>query len=257
MDITNCAIANANTNANTNSSNLLSQQFNTKNQLDNILNQALNAIQNTPEQQREQNSNILEQKYLDAKTNLQTAPSQVEETKKNYYVYTNGTAYYNNMREDELKKNAETLSKNISDKFNEETNNAYTMNAYYNTDTINSQNTIELYEEYLKKNSKLENEIKNSHGDIVTNDRKTYYEYDAVDSAKQWHKLLKIVYYILVCAYIISIFVSPNEMSRVKQVGLIVLLVLYPFLMDKLIVDWFVKWFFNYKPSDENVYFTL
>ena len=73
-------------------------------------------------------------------------------------------------------------------KFNEETNNAYTMNAYYNTDTINSQNTIELYEEYLKKNSKLENEIKNSHGDIVTNDRKTYYEYDAVDSAKQWHK---------------------------------------------------------------------
>lgn len=241
---------------------LMSKQFNTKNQLNNMLNQSLAAIKNSPENQRQQNIDNLEKKYLNAQTNLQTAPVQLESARKNYYVYKDGTPYYNSLLEKDLVNKANELAVNIASKFNEETNNAYTMNSYYNTDVINSKNTIELYEEYLNKNIKLEKELNESHGDILTNDRKTYYESAAIDSAKKWNKILRIIYYILVFAYIISIFVSPNEMSRIKQVGLVVLLVLYPFLMDKLILDWFVKWYFEYynniyKESSNNVYLTL
>lgn len=241
---------------------LMSKQFDTKNQLNNMLNQALSSIKDSPEQQRQQNIDNLEDKYIKSQTNLQTAPVQLEEARKNYYVYKDGSQYYNTLLEKDLVSKANELSANISSKFNEETANAYTMNSYYNTDVINSKNTIELYEEYLNKNIKLEAELKESRGDILTNDRKTYYETDAIDSAKRWNKFLRIIYYILVFAYIVSIFVSPNEMSRIKQLGLVILLVLYPFLMDKMILDWFVTWYFEYyydiyKKSAKNVYLTL
>jgi hypothetical protein len=161
------------------------------------------------------------------------------------------------MREDELKQKAEQIKQQIADKFSEETSNAKTMNSYYNTQIINSENSNELYEEYVKKNAVLEKTIKNSHGDVLTNDRKTYYENEAIDTAKLWHKFLMICYYILLVAYVISIFVSDTEMSRVKQFTILIALVLYPFIIDAI-----VKWVLtNYTTLQEdasrNVYLNL
>ena len=232
--------------------------------MNDMLNKTLSAISYSPERQREQITNDLEQKYLNAQTNLQTAPLQLEETKKNYYIYKNGRPYYNDMLEKELKQKAAQITQEITNKFKEETDNAYTMNAYYNTDIINSQNTKELYEEYLKKNAKLEKAIKDSHGDVLTNDRKTYYENSKIDEITTWNKFLRIGYYILVFVYFISIVVSPLpiDMSRSKQILMLLFFIIYPFLMDYLIVNWFIKWYYDYyyniyNSSSKNVYFTL
>ena len=161
------------------------------------------------------------------------------------------------MREDDLKKNAEQIKQQIADKFSEETSNANTMNSYYNTQLINSKNTNELYEEYLKKNADLEKTIKNSHGDVLTNDRKTYYETEAIDSAKLWHKFLTACYYILVVTFVISIFVSNSEMSRVKQLVILIALVLYPFIIDA-IVKWVISGYTTLQQdASRNVYLDL
>ena len=40
-----------------------------------------------PDCQKIKVSEELKQKYLDAETNLQTAPIKLDESKKNYYVY--------------------------------------------------------------------------------------------------------------------------------------------------------------------------
>jgi hypothetical protein len=230
-----------------NINSLMAQQTNTSTQINDMLNQSLAAITVNPEAQRQQTLNNLEQNYLDAQTNLQTAPVQLETTKKNYYVYKVGETNYNNMQEQEVQQQADLITQQIANKFNEETNNAHLMNSYYNTEVINSANTIELYEEYLKKNADLEKSIKELHGDVLTNDRKTYYENDAIDNVKLWHKFFKICYYILVATYVISIFVSTSEMSRVKQVVIALILAVYPFIIDPI-----VKWLYSMYLSLEN-----
>ena len=230
-----------------NINSLMAQQTNTNNQINDMLNKSLAAITVSPEAQRHQKLNSLEKKYLDAETKLHTAPEELERTKKNYYVYKDGETEYNNMQEQEVQQQADLITQQIANKFNEETNNAHLMNSYYNTEVINSANTIELYEEYLKKNADLEKSIKELHGDVLTNDRKTYYENDAIDNVKLWHKFFTICYYILVVAYIISIFVSTSEMSHVKQLVIAIGLAVYPFIIDPI-----VKWLYSMYLSLEN-----
>ena len=240
-----------------NSNKLLGKQMVTQSQLNDILNKTISSMQASPEAQRKQTQEDLEKKYLDSQTNLQTAPLELEKNKKNYYVFRNGEAYYDTIMETELKKKAEQIKQQISEKFSEETSNAKTMNSYYNTQLINSKNTTELYEEYLKKNVDLEKTIKNSHGDVLTNDRKTYYETEAIDSAKLWHKFLMGCYYILVVAFLISIFVSDSEMSRIKQLVILIALVLYPFIIDA-IVTWFLSGYTTLQQdASRNVYLDL
>ena len=227
--------------------NLLTKQMTTNTQINDMLNQTLAAITVSPQQQRNQTLDSLQQKYLDAQTNLQTAPLQLEASKKNYYVYKNGETSYNNMLENELEQKANLITQQISNKFNEETNNAHIMNSYYNTEIINSANTIELYNEYLKKNADLEKSIKDLHGDVLTNDRKTYYESEAIDNIKLWHKFFMYCYYILIVAFIITIFVSTGEYSRIKQLVVTIILIAYPFIIDPL-----VKWIYSMYLSLEN-----
>jgi hypothetical protein len=227
--------------------NLLTKQMTTNTQINDMLNQTLAAITVSPQQQRNQTLDSLQQKYLDAQTNLQTAPLQLEASKKNYYVYKNGETSYNNMLENELEQKANLIRQQISNKFNEETNNAHIMNSYYNTEIINSANTIELYNEYLKKNADLEKSIKDLHGDVLTNDRKTYYESEAIDNIKLWHKFFMYCYYILIVAFIITIFVSTGEYSRIKQLVVTIILIAYPFIIDPL-----VKWIYSMYLSLEN-----
>ena len=236
---------------------LLGKQFDTKTQLSDMLEKTLSVISYSPEKQREQITSDLEEKYLNAQTNLQTAPIQLEETKKNYYIYKNGRPYYNDMLEKELTVKANVISQQIASKFNEETENANTMNAYYNTDIINSQNTKELYDEYLKKNATLELAIKNSHGDVLTNDRKTYYQTEAIDNVKMWHKFLFIAYYIFIAAFVVSIILYPNDISRVKQLVIVILLCLYPYIIDP-IIRWIYSLYLSLHDNAlSNVYLTI
>ena len=97
-----------------------------------------------PDCQQKKISTELKQKYLDAQTNLQTAPINLENTKKNFYVYSEGLPFYDNMREEELQQKADTISTLVSENFNSEVSDANVMNLYLNTALINSKYTKEL-----------------------------------------------------------------------------------------------------------------
>ena len=124
--------------------------------------------------QREKELTKLNQEYLNAQTNVQVAPITLEETKKNYYVFKDGRPFYENMLEKELEEKAEHIATIIAENFDEEVGTVTTLNEVLNTDTINSVNTFELYDDYAAKNLALEAIIAGSKGDILTNDRKTW-----------------------------------------------------------------------------------
>ncbi len=236
---------------------LLLNQRNAQEQINNLLEQSAQAMLCGPDCQKQKVSDELKQKYLNAQTALKTAPINLETTKKNYYVYTEGETTYNSMLETDLKQKAETISKLISDSFNDELSSTITMNKYYNTAVINSNYTKDLLNDYNEKNKELKLQLRDRRGDILTNDRKTYYENDALDSLKQWHRFWWYIYYLLVLVFLISIFLVNSQMTIGKKVIMSVLLIFYPYYIE-FIVNKVYDFFSNiYKNLPKNVYNNL
>ena len=214
---------------------LLLRQNNAQNKINSLLEQSAESLMCGPTCQKIKVSEELKQKYLDAKTNMQTAPIKLEESKKNYYVFTKGEPYYDNMMEEELKKKADKLAELLSESFNEEVANAKTMNSYYNSTLINSHYTKELLSDYLGKNQALKLQLKSNHGDILTNDRKTYYETNALNNLQLWYKFWWYIYYILCLVIVISVLMSPGY--KIKEL-LIKLIKIVFFIFLPYILHW-------------------
>jgi len=213
---------------------LLQRQLNAQNKISSLLESSSQSIMCGPDCQNNKTSDELKQKYLDAQTNNITAPIKLEESRKKYYVFTQGENYYNNMLEDDLKKKADQLSELISVSFNEEVSNAKSMNQYYNTSLINSSYTNELLKEYSEKNSELSLKLRDNQGDILINDRKTYYESTALDRLKLWYTFWWYIFYIFVIIFFLALFLSPNNLSIISKLGLLSLLIFYPYYIDSI-----------------------
>ena len=231
-----------------NKQSLLQQQQISQQQINELLEKSAEAIVCGPDCQKTKITAELKQKYLDAQTNLQTAPIKLEESKQNYYIYKDGQTYYDNMKEEELKTTANELAKMLEENFNNEVTSANTMNNYLNTALINSENTTELYNEYLQKNSELEQKLKDRHGDILTNDRKTYYETDALNTLLYWYSFFWYIYYVLVVIVILALSFSPNSLSLIKKIIICTLIVFYPYY-----VDYIIKWIYGIYKSIINM----
>jgi hypothetical protein len=236
-----------------NSDDLLKKQQATTEKLTALLEQSASALSCGPTCQQLKTAEELKQKYLNAQTKLQTAPIDLENSKKNYYVFTEGEPYYNDMLEEELKKKAELIGKTLADNFNDEIKNAKTMNAYYNTDLNNSKNTKELYEMYLQKNQEIQKSIKDHHGDVLTNDRKTYYETEAIDKLNGWYNLLWYLYYIFVVLLAFALLFK-SSIEPVKKIIILFLAGIYPYVINYIFKN--VYGFFHsvWKQTPKNVY---
>jgi hypothetical protein len=232
---------NKNTNNDINKSNdkttLLQRQQQSQQKIAELLDQSTEALMCGPTCQKLKLTDELKQKYLDAETNMQTAPINLEQSKKNYYVYSEGRPYYDNMKEEELKGKADNISKSLATNFNEEISSANTMNTYLNIALINSQYTEDLLNEYLEKNKILKFKLGVGHGDILTNDRKTFYEVDALNSLQLWHRFWWYIYYILVLMLVIAFAFSPSSLSLVVRVLIFILVIMYPYYIN-IIVSW-------------------
>jgi len=235
------------------SSLLQNQQLN-QDKINDLLNKSSEALLCGPDCQKTKITDELKQKYLDAETNVQIAPTKLEQTKKNYYVYKEGRPFYDNMLEEELKQKAEKISELLGESFNEEVSSALTMNQYLNTALINSEYTSELFKKYASENQELKLQLRNSRGDILTNDRKTYYETDALNQLELWYRFWWYIYYILILVFTIALFVSPSQLTMIKKVVIFVLLLFYPYYID-YIVRWVQGIYTNiYNSLPKNVY---
>ena len=153
-----------------------------QNSINSFIEQASTALSCGADCQNQNTINQLKQTYLAAKTNLVTAPTQVETSFKNYLVYLDGEPAYLEYKETELQAKAEQITNSIQQDItkiiSDETRNVNT----YDGLLINLNNIYEYYERHLKENIEFENKLKTTTSDIVTNDRKTYYEDQGIES---------------------------------------------------------------------------
>ena len=236
---------------------LLERQQQSQQQINDLLEKSTEALMCGPSCQKKKVTDELKQKYLDAQTNIQTAPINLEQTKKNYYIYSEGRPYYDDMKETELKVKSEQLTELLANNFNDEVASANTMNAYLNTALINSQYTKDLLNEYFEKNKILKLKLGEGRGDVLTNDRKTFYELDALNTLQSWHKLMWYIYYLFVLILAMSFIFYPNSLSVVLKVLIVVVFIFYPYYIGRL-----VSWLYNLclsiiNGSSKNVYNNL
>jgi hypothetical protein len=239
------------------SQQLLQTQRANQLKINELLEQSANALQCGPDCQKAKISDQLKQKYVDAKTAMQTAPITLEQTEKNYYVYTQGEPYYDRLQETELTQKATSVAQALETNFNEELVTANTMNAYLNTALLNSANTQELLDEYIEKNKSIQSTLQNQRGDILTNDRKTYYETEANDRLALWYRFLWYIYYICVVTIVLALFLSPGGFSMPAKIGFIGVFAGYPYYVG-FIRGWvYDTYMWIYSQIPKNVYNTL
>ena len=208
-----------------------------QNSINSFIDKAASALSCYSNCQKQKKINELKKTYIAAKTNLITAPTQVDTSFKNYLVYLEGEPAYLEYKETELESKAEqitnTIQQDITKIISDETRNINT----YDGLLINLNNIYEYYEQYLKENIELENKLKIMKSDIVTNDRKTYYEEQGIESLKKYYIIIFIFYVVVVVSYIICCFVIPNDLTIGKKIGVFVLLVIYPFISSWLLTQ--------------------
>jgi len=224
---------------------ILKQQQETTKQLNALLEQSTASLSCGPDCQKIKKKKDLEQKYLDAQTHLQTAPIEYQEARKEYYIYAKGEPAYNDLIEKELNKKAHMITKLIHDKFKEEIQQASLLNTYYNSDLVNSKNTIELYKNYFGKNLETEKLILSSHGDVLTNDRKTYYETQELENLQSWQNVFFFFYWGLVIVILVFLYIpilKNKDNGLVKKI-ITILIIAIPFIVYPIFIPAIVGFF--------------
>jgi len=217
---------------------------------------ATSAITCGPECQKNKKIELLRQKYLDAQTNKQTAPAQLEQSEKNYFVYKEGQPYYNKIIQKRLQDEVQKQSAQLSKEFNESIDNAKSMINYLEVAQSKLTPELELCNDYITKNKELQKQIDNSHGDIMTNDRKSFYESSATDKLMGWYTIGWYIYYLLVLVFVLSCFTLPIDTfyPPIIRICLSVLFLFYPYYIHN-IVQWVYSIYVGIKENiPKNVY---
>jgi lipopolysaccharide export LptBFGC system permease protein LptF len=199
-------------------------------QFNSLISSSQTALTCGPDCQKAQTAQTLQQNYINAKNNLQTAPNKVQDAAKKYYTQTKGATGYDTYMNNELEQKAGSIVGALKKTFSDAIANAKMLSGAYETQITNAQYASNLYDKYVDENSKLEKKLRNNSYDVFTNERKTYYEDQNKDSLNWWYKFFISLYCILLIAYAICFFISSSDYSIAFRILIFLFLCAYPFI---------------------------
>jgi len=232
----------------------MSNQFDL-NKFNSFLNTATQAITCNSECQHNNKVKQLKEKYESARSNLDLAKPQYDLAKQKYYTYVNGQSGYNEMIEEELNKKAELVGEKFKENYRLEKEKIETQIKTYDGILINFRNIIDLYKQYKKENIKLFKELKEETNDVLTNERKTYYEDQQNDYLDlYYYYFLYVIYSIIVICYIIFSLIYPSAFNWKIRFFVGLIFIMLPFVSTWLLgmIIYLIYWLFGLLPK--NVY---
>jgi hypothetical protein len=207
------------------------EQLNSLGNFNSLMNQASQAMSCNSECQKQRTIDDLKQKYLNAQSNVETAPEQLSSSKKNYMLFTDGQPAY----DDYLDKTLETSATQIATTF-KTTFKADAVKMVANVQTykgllVNLKNVEDLYVKYKLENIRLIKQLKDDTSDILTNERKTFYQDQGIDTLKFLYSYFLItIYVICVIGFGLLNFAFPSKFDWKVRVGVLVGLLILPFV---------------------------
>jgi len=234
-----------------------SQITNMINSLNNQINSANISCPPNSECDKNKQTSILKNAYLQAEYTLTDAPKRFKTAKKNYITYVDGEEVYNTMNQKEIEQAAIT---NASDKIKLFIDNwrlAVNNNLAYST-TIDSTSYInEVLLNLTENNLKLQHNVDNTSDDILTNERRNYYEEENYDILKWWYKVWLYMYIFLLIIFTIAIFIGNSEYTIMSKVGILILFIAYIFIMKPIFLYavYIIQIIYSFLPK--NVYLSI
>jgi hypothetical protein len=226
-------------------------------QLNKLLAQSAEALTCGPSCQKQKTTDRLKSAYQVAQTNVMTAPVELGQAEKAYITYVDGTAGYNSIMSNTITNQANTVCTNIQNEFNKQIEIATNLITTYNSLYTNYAYVKELYHDYVNENSETREHIGRLNSDVVTADRKTYYESQNYESLTKWYYIFRWIYIILLIAFFIGLFLAESDKSRMYKWTIFILLVLYPVVINYIIVYLLKTWSQLYTLLPKNVYKSL
>jgi hypothetical protein len=206
------------------------------NKLNDLINKSNAALACGPTCQKIKKSEELKQKYIDAQTNVIAAPDQLKAAQKNYFLFSQGVASYDKVIEKELTEKVNKISTTIQAEFNENIIKAEDLTSNYGTLDEQFENVQDLKNKYIKENAAIILEIKDTISDIVTNDRKTYYQDQNMTREYGWYNLYTIIYVIMMALFLIFIFSVDSNYSFKVKIFVFILFLLYPWISGPIVL---------------------
>jgi hypothetical protein len=237
--------------------NIITQQQEMTAKINQMLAQSADALMCGPDCQKNRQSEKLHQVYLDAQTNVVSAPAQLKQAEKNYYTFADGDAGYNSVLDKQLNQKADDMGSTMQQEFINNVGNVTSLNDTYDSLATNYDHVLELYNDYISENESLNNKIQARGIDIVTTDRKTYYETQNYDILLSWYNIFRWIYFMLVIIYIIAMFLVPSSFSLFYQVMKLIPIIIYPLALSYTIPKLYsiIEWLWMLYPK--NIYKTL
>jgi hypothetical protein len=193
-----------------------------------------------PDCQALEATKTLKEKYEAAKTNLESAPGELQTAEKNYYTYIMGTSGYDEYITNNLTAQSNNIEKNINTLVNSLIKEMNDLNDTYKSISSSNAYLLKLKQKYNKEINNLEDNM----GNVTTNDRKTYYETQNYNTLIFFYKFALWVYYISLIVFTIMLFLYNRTMGITVKIICIVCFVLYPFFSTDITL-WLVRIFYN------------
>jgi hypothetical protein len=186
--------------------------------------------------QKKKEAEKLKQNYTNAQTNYVSAPYQVQFAEEKYVTFTEGSTAYNELNDKKLQNEAKEETKIFKENFDEMSQRIQSQIDTYSGILINFNNVFDLYTKYKNENIKLEKDLKDSTNDILTNERKTFYEDQQIDSLKfYYYYVLLIIYCICVICFFVFNFLFPSQSSWKVRLAAFIGLIILPFISKWLL----------------------
>jgi hypothetical protein len=186
--------------------------------------------------EREKKLTQLREKYDTTKDNLQTAPMKVDVARKNYLEFKYGKDDYVVKASDALKKEADKMINNMTELWKQDEEMLITLIADYKS-MRSTHRDMEHYKDRIEASvDRLDRNYKAKVNDTVTNDRKAYYQSQGIDNLKYWFYFIRMAYAAIVVTYLVGIFSLPNTTSSKTRYGLLVFLIIFPFVVSVIAV---------------------
>lgn len=189
----------------------MSNSFN-YNDFNSLLEKATDAVLCNSDCQRQRTAERLNRAYLNAQTNLASASNQQQVAQRNYVVFTQGNSGYNNLLDAQLTSEADAIATTVINIFNGEARNIERQINTYQGLYTNVENIMDLFKKYEAENKELFNELKEETNDVLTNERKTYYENQTTEGLQfYYYYFLLTIYYICVICFGVFTLVYQSQ----------------------------------------------
>ena len=191
--------------------------------------------------QKKEKIKQLKKKWLDSKKLSTNLPDEITKNEKAYYDLAMGKAYYKDNVERPIYINKfNQFDKLEKDKLTGVKTVLSTLLDSYKGESIALIRMTQLYDDLLKKNKALKNDVQDYYKKTMTAERKVYYEDNEIDNLHYYNTLLKVIYYVVLVLYIFAKFFSNEHHKNIWVWLYIIFYIILPWIL-KYIVGYFYE----------------